>query len=253
MTAVPVASVARGLAWLRQPSVQRYARTAGVLILLSTVFGVVGEAWIPSKIIVPTDAAATAANVTAFDFLFRLGFASYLVEAVCDVTLAIIFYVLLRPVGRTLALLTAFLGLISTTLYAVAEAFYFAPSLILGGADFLKAFSPEQLNALALLSFRLFNRIAGIFLGFYGLGWVLRGYLIFRSGYLPRVLGVLAALAGLGFIAQNILIVLAPAHASTFLLLPMAVSGMALMVWLLVRGVDVPRWEAGQAAAAPVG
>ena len=244
MSSVPIANFDRGLAWPRGVSVQGYARTAGALLLLSILAGGLGEAYIPSKLIVPTDAAATARNITAFQALFRLGFASYLVEAVCDVALALLFYVLLRPVGRTLALLAAFFGLVSTALYAVAEAFYFAPSLILSGADYLKSFSPDQLNALTLLSLKLYGRVAGIFMVFYGVASVLRGYLIFRSGYLPRSLGVLLALAGVGFIAQNFAIVLAPAHASDFLLLPAIVASASLMLWLLVKGVDIPKWEA---------
>ena len=238
------------LAWPRQVSVQGYARTAGVLLLLSLLAGGLGEAYVPSKLIVSADAAATARNITALHSLFRLGFASYLVEAVCDVALALLFYVLLRPVDRTLALLAAFLGLVSTTLYAVAEAFYFAPSLILSGADYLKPFSPDQVNALALLSLKLFGRVAAIFMVFYGVASVIRGYLIFRSGYLPRLLGVLVALAGAGFIAQNFAVVLAPTYASNVLLLPMVVAGVSLMLWLLVNGIDMPKWEARRMAAA---
>jgi hypothetical protein len=249
MNATPITTFAPA-AWTSGASAKRYARTAGVLLLVSFVAGAVGEAYVPSKIIVPNDAAATARNITAVHSLFRLGFASYLIEAVCDVALSLVFYVLLKPVGRNLALLAAFLGLVSTTLYAVAEAFYFAPSVILSGADYLKVFSPEQLNALALLSLRLFGRFAGIFMVFYGLAVIIRGYLIFHSGYLPRVLGILFALAGLGFVAQNVALVLAPAYASNFLLAPIFVAGPALMAWLLVKGVDVVRWDARSLAVA---
>src|SRR3954470_22292347 len=109
----------------RPDSIQTYARVAGVLLLLTIVAGFFGEVYVPSRIVVSGNATATANNITASNFLFRLGFASYLVEAACDVTLALIFYVLLRPVQKNLALLAAFFGLISTALYAVAELFYF--------------------------------------------------------------------------------------------------------------------------------
>lgn len=227
-----------------EPSVQRLARTAGLLILLSAVFGGLGEAYIPAKIIVSGDAAATVLNITTHRMLFRLGFAAYLVEGVCDVALALLFYRLLRPVGKNLALFAAFLGLVSTAVYTVAESFYFAPTLILSGANYLKTFSPEQLNTLALLSLRLFGRIAQIFLAFYGLASFIRGYLIFRSGYLPRTIGVLVMIGGVGFIADNLAIVLLPAYASDYLLLPVGVAGLSLMLWLLVKGVDVPKWNA---------
>jgi len=228
----------------RAASVQTYARIAGVLFLLSIVAGAFGELYVPSRIIVSSDAAATAKNINALGWLFRLGFAVYLVEAVCDIALTLIFYVLLRPVRRDLALLAAFFGLVSTALFGVAELFYFAASLILGGANYLKTFSPDQLNTLALLSLKLYGYGGGIFMVFYGVAAVLRGYLIYRSGYLPRVLGMLLVLAGLGFVAKNFALVLAPAYASDGLLLPMFLAGVSLTVWLLVRGVDVTKWEA---------
>jgi len=223
--------------------VQTYARIAGVLFLLTIVAGGFGELYVPSKLIVSADAAATANNIRALDSLFRLGFAVYLVEAVCDIALALIFYVLLRPVHKYLALLAAFFGLVSTALFGVAELFYFAASLILGGAAYLKSFSPDQLNTLALLSLKLYGLGGGIFMVFYGVASILRGYLIFRSGYLPKFLGVLLALAGLGFVTNNFALVLAPAYASSILLLPMFLAAVSLTVWFLVKGVDVPKWE----------
>ncbi len=228
----------------RETPVQRYARAAGILILLSIVFGTWGEAYVPAKLIVADNAATTAQNIVASPLLFRTGFAAYLVEAVCDVALALVFYVLLRPVDRNLALLSAFLGLVATVTYAFAESFYFAPSLILSGAGYLNTFTPDQLQTLALLSMKLFQRIAGLFIGFYGLATMVRGYLVYRSGYLPRALGVLFALGGAGFVVQNLLVVLAPTYASDLLLFLMAPAGVAMMLWLLVKGVDMQKWRA---------
>jgi hypothetical protein len=244
MKSVPNANDDRRFAQARASSVQTYARIAGVLFLLSIVAGVFGEVYVPAKLIVSGDATATAKNITAFDSLFRMGFAIYLVEAVCDIALTLILYVLLRPVCKELALLAAFFGLVSTALFGVAELFYFAASLILGDTDYLKTFSPDQLNTLSLLSLKLYGYGGGIFMVFYGVASILRGYLIFRSGYLPKVLGVLLALAGLGFVAKNFALVLAPAYASDVLLLPMFLAGVSLTVWFIVKGVDVPKWEA---------
>jgi hypothetical protein len=229
---------------MRSTSIQTYARVAGVLFLLSMVGGFFGEFYAPSRLIVSADAAATAKNIIVSNSLFRVGFASYLVEAVCDIALSLIMYVLLRPVQKHLALLAAFFGLVSTAVFAVAELFYFAPSLILGGADYLKSFSPDQLNAFALLSLKMYGLGGGIFMVFYGLATGVRGYLIYRSGYFPKALGVLMALAGLGFITNNFVLVLSPAYASDFLLLPMFLAGVSMTVWLLVKGVDVRKWEA---------
>jgi len=231
-------------------SVQTYARIAGILFLISMVAGGLGEVYLPSRIIVRGDAVATANNIIASNSLFRFAFASYLVEAVCDIALAWTLYVLLRPVHPNLALLTAFFGLVSTATFAIAELFYFAPTFILGGAGYLNTFSPEQLKSLAMLSLRFYAIGGGLFMVFYGIAWVIRGYLIYRSDYLPKALGALLAFAGLGFITRNFALVLAPAYASSFLLLPMMLGGLSLTVWLLVKGVDVPKWEARAAMRA---
>ena len=230
-------------------SVQTYARVAGLLFLVSILAGGFGEAYAPSQLIVSADAAATARNIRALDELFRISFLSYLVEAVCDLSLALIFYVLLRPVSHGLALLSAFFGIISTTLFAVSEVFYFAgPTLLLHGASYLKAFSPDQLNAMALLSFHLFGYSSGMFAAFYGIGWVLRAVLIIRSGYLPSLIGVLLLLGGLAFIARNIALVLAPSFGSGYFLWILMPGVLLLALWLLVRGVNVSKWEAANAA-----
>jgi hypothetical protein len=181
--------------------------------------------------------------VVASNSFFRLGFATYLIEAVCDVALALLFYFLLKPVQRHVALLAAFFGLVSTALYAVAELFYFFPTVIYRSSAVLKSYSPQQLNELALLSFKLFATGGEIFMVFYGIATFLRGFLIFRSTYLPRFLGVLVMLAGVGFMAKNFVLVLAPSYASDFFLLPMFVAGIALTGWFLIKGIDVEKWR----------
>jgi hypothetical protein len=224
-------------------NVQRYARIAGVLFLLSMVAGGFGEAYVPSKLIVSADAAATAANLRNFDFLYRLGFASFLIESLCDTALALILYVLLKPVNRQLSLLAAFFGLMATATFAFAELFYFAPQLMLG-RSYLASFTPDQVNSLALLSLKFYGFAGMVFTAYYGMAWIVRSYLMFRSGYLPRFLAVLMAIGGIGFVVRNFLLILAPAYASDVLLMLMFPGGLILAVWLLVKGVDVPKWTA---------
>jgi hypothetical protein len=229
-------------------NVQRYARIAGVLFLLSLVAGGFGEAYVPSKLIVSGDAAATAANLRNFDFLYRLGFASFLIESLCDTALALLLYVLLKPVNKQLSLLAAFFGLMATATFAFAELFYFAPQLILGRA-YLNTFTPDQLNSLVLLSLKFYGYAGMIFTAYYGLAWIVRSYLIFRSSYLPKFLAVLMALGGIGFVVRNFLLILAPAYASDVLLMLMFPGGLIMTVWLLVKGVNVEKWNAKLNAA----
>ena len=224
-------------------SIQRYAKMAGVLFLLSIVGGGVGEFYIPSTLIVSSDAAATAKNILAHESLFRWGFAAYLLEATCDIALALILYLLLKPVDTSLALLAAFFRLVSTSVFGVGELFYFAALPLLSGSDYLQTFSPEQLNTLALFSLKLYGYCGEIFMVFYGVASLLFGYLMFRSRYLPRFLGALLALGGLGFVTHNLALVLAPRYAFSGLLLPMVISVLALTVWLLMKGIDIPAWE----------
>ena len=225
-------------------SIRSYSRLAGILLALTIVAGGFGEFWAPTHLIVSGDAAATAANIIAHPSLLRWGFAAYLVEAVCDITLAWIFYVMLKPVNRNLALLTAFFGLVSTATFAGVEVFYFAPSFILGGGAYLKSFTPDQLNSLAMLSLKLYGVGAGILMAFYGIGWIVRGYLMYKSTYMPKSLGALAAIAGFGFVAHNLALVLTPAYASDLMLAPMFLLDLALVGWLLVKGVDESRYAA---------
>ena len=231
------ASQQRGRATLRAESVQTYARIAGVVFLLSFVGGGFGEAYAPSQIIVSGDAAATAHNLLASDALFRLGFLGYLIEACTDVALTFLLYVLLRPVHANLAFLAVLFRLMATATFFVGEVFYFAPSLILGGDAYLKTFSREQLQALAQLSFNVYVFVGGFSQVFYGIASILLGYLMWRSGYLPRVLGVLWVLGGLGFVASTLVLVLAPASASPLLLVPQILASLSLGIWLLLREI----------------
>jgi hypothetical protein len=225
------------LAGVVDDSLASYARAAGVAMLLSIVFGAIGEAWIPGRIIVTGDAAATAANIVNHPTLFRLGFATYLVEGICDISLCVLFYVLLKPVNRTLALLSAFFGIGAMVTFAVSESAYFVSSLVVRDASGMAAFTSEQRDALALLSLRFSATIARLFLALYGIATMLRGYLIARSGYFPRAFGVLFMIGGLGFFLRTATYLLTPAYSNDLMLMPMAVAGIPFTLWLLIRGV----------------
>jgi hypothetical protein len=218
-------------------SLPRYARAAGVAMLLSIIFGALGEAYIPTRIIVSGDAAATAANIVGNPTLFRLGFATYLVEGICDIALCVLFYVLLKPVNRNIALLSAFFGMASMITFAIAESAYFVSALVLRDAGGMASFTIDQRNALALLSLRISATIAALFLGIYGIATMIRGYLIMQSRYIPRLLGVLLMIGGAGFFLRTATFILAPRYSTDLMLLPMAAAGIPFMLWLLIRGV----------------
>ena len=145
-----------------------------MLFLVTLVAGGFGEAYAVSQLIVPGDASATAHHLLASDLLFRLGSLAYLVEVVCDVSLTLLLYVLLRLVHANLALLAVFFRLMGTATFAFGELFYFAPSLLLSGEGYLKTFSPDQLHALALLSLNVSTTAFDLFTVF-GVASILLG------------------------------------------------------------------------------
>jgi AcrR family transcriptional regulator len=230
-----------------ETSVKTYSRAVGILLIVSMAGGFFGEMYVPS-LMMADDAAATAAQLRTHEGLFRLGFGAYLLEAVSDVVLAWLFYVLLKPVHRDLALLSAFLGLVSTTLFAVTKMFYFAAPMFVRESKYLTAFPPEQLDAFATLFLSLYGVLSGLTMLFYGIPWIIRGYLTYKSDYLPRLLGVLMIAAGIGFVAKTLTYVLAPAYSSDLLLAPMFLNAVAVAIWMLFRGVQEDRREVATAA-----
>ena len=224
-------------------SVQRYARAAGIMFLISFVAGSFGEFYVPSKLIVAGNAAATVSNIVDHEMLFRLGFAGYLLEALCDVALALVLYVLLKPVHRNLALLSAFFGLLSTALFAVCEMLFFCAPFLVKNPVFAQSFTREQLDALVYFFVRVYASGAALFMVFYGSASLIRGYLIYRSGYIPRFIGVLFGLVGIAFIVKNFTLVLAPAYSWDLLLAPAPIAVLVLTVWFLAKGVDVDKWN----------
>ncbi len=217
------------------------ARIAGVLYLLIIVAAIFAEFFVLGRLVVYGDAAATADNILGHERLFWLGFASSLIGVAFHIAWALLFYELLKPVNRSLSLLSAFVILVGCAIQALTSLLYLAPLLILQGGSSLSAFTPEQLQALALMFLRLNTYAFDIYLVFFGFWCVLTGYLIFRSTFLPRVLGVLLAISGLGWMTY----LLPPLayHLFPFIAAASALGEIPLMLWLLIVGVNVPKWE----------
>jgi hypothetical protein len=230
-----------------EASPQTYARIGGVLYLFIIVAALFGEAYVRGSLIVSGDPAATARNIQGSETLFRLGLAGEILTCAADVALALILYVLLRPVSRNLALLGAFFRLTFVAIYSVAKLFEIAALVALGGDGSLSAFEPRQLHALAYLSLRVHSLGYGVSLLFFGVCCVLFGYLIHKSGYLPRAIGDLLAFGGVGYVVFTLAQIVAPAFAGRvlfpWLMLPAFFGELGLCLWLLVKGVDLPKWN----------
>jgi len=230
-----------------EDSPQRYARIGGILYLFIIVAALFGEVFVRGRLIVWGDPAATANNILGSETLFRVGLAGEMLTCVCDVALAMILYVLLKPVNRNLALLAAFNRVTFVAVYAASKLFLIAAAVVLGGDGYLKAFDPQQLQALSYLSLRMHGLGYGVSLLFFGVCCVLFGHLIRKSGYLPRILGVLLVIGGVGYVLFSLAQMVAPAFASRVLfpwiMLPAFPAELGLALWLVVKGVNLLRWE----------
>ncbi|HLN98195.1 MAG TPA: DUF4386 domain-containing protein [Pyrinomonadaceae bacterium] len=232
-------------------SPQFRARMAGVFYLL-TIATAMFAISVLGRLVADNDAATTATNILAHESLFRLGFAGFLIGTSCYVAVTALLYELLAPVNRSVTLLAAFFSLVGCTLWILGCIFYLAVFVALGGSQHSSAFTPEQLQALALMFLELNGlafRVGMILFGFYCL---LIGHLIFRSNFLPRILGVLVALAGMGHLVNTFASLLSPAFARLllpYIMLPGFVGELSLMLWLLVMGVNATRWKERVTAA----
>jgi hypothetical protein len=222
------------------------ARVGGVLYLIIIILGALGEAVVRGSIVVRGNATATAANLRSMEWLWRLGVAGEVVLLNCAIALALILYVLLRPVSRDLALLAVFFNLVSIAIEGVGAVSLAAALLPMTGAAYVNAFTPEQLSVMALLSVRTHTAGFGIALIFFGVECVILGYLISRSGYMPRTIGVLMQIAGVCYVINSFALLLSPPLSSRLfpaILIPSLIAELSLALWLLVKGVRADNWD----------
>jgi hypothetical protein len=217
------------------------ARLVGVLLLTTMVAGGFAQGFIGGSLIVSGDATATATNIVTHEPLYRLGFAIYLIEMACQIAMTVLLYDLLKPVSKTGSALAAAFGLVGCTIKTLARLFFIAPVLVLGGAHYLSVFEPKQLQAAAFLSLRLNYMTETIAVVFFGLNAIGQGYLMFRSTFLPRVLGVLSAVGGLGWMIY--LYEPLAARLESYIVGAGVIGALVLVLWLLIKGVNEERWN----------
>ena len=228
-----------------ETSPRLWARIAGAFYLLTIIMGVFAEVFVRGALVVRDDPTATATNIMAHEPLYRFGLAVDLIMLACYIAVTLLFYDLFKPVGRSLSLLAAFFSLVGIAVLAVNSLNHLAPLVFLGGAHYLSAFETTQLHALAIMSLKMHAQgynIAGMFFGIYML---LLGYLIFKSDFLPRILGVLMAVGGLSYLTNSFAIFLLPTLVARLPDIGMlgGIAELALCLWLMVMGVNAPKWE----------
>jgi Domain of unknown function (DUF4386) len=223
-----------------QPT-RKTARIAGVLYVLMGLPAPFTLIYIPRTLIVPGNASATASNVLASEMLFRIGIVAALISSVAFVFLAMALYRLLSGVNKTHASVMVILVLISVAIGFVNEVNNIAALILFRGAEFLSAFDRSQLDALGMLFLRLRGQGLVVNAIFWGLWLFPFGILVMRSGFIPRILGVLLIVNGFAYVVVSLTSLLAPTYAAVlnrFALIP-ETGELWVMLWLLIKGVRV--------------
>jgi len=226
-------------------SIQKTARFAGILYLIITVAAAIAHFYVPSNIIVPGDAAATANNIINNETLFRFGgIGAELIVLLSEIILSVVLYVILKPVNKTLSLLTAVSRLAMTTIHGLNLINYFFVLLLLGGS-YSAVFATNQLQALVMLFLDAHSYGFTIGIAFLTIHVFVLGYLIFKSGYFPRILGILFIAAGAGYLFDSFALLLSTSYETTpgFIAAIIAISEIAFPLWLLIKGISLEGWK----------
>jgi Domain of unknown function (DUF4386) len=229
------------------PSARFRARVSGALYVLCIACGFFAEMIVRSKLIVYSDPAVTAQNILASQSLYRLGFFADMAAMVLGLLSSVILYTLLKVVSRTAALTVLVLDIISNTISLCGGVLLFAPMILLPGDSHLISFSPSQLQSLSLLSLKMYESGYALNLGIFSGSCLLTGYLIFRSTFLPKFLGVLMGIAGACYLINSFVAFMPKGFGDDlfpWIFLPVIVGEGALALWLLIVGVDSAKWNA---------
>jgi|SRR5450830_85191 len=225
---------------------QFYARLWGALYLLVIVFGAFAEGFVTDKLIVAGNVAASAQNILAQPGLWNLGIAADLLVVVLAIPQLWIEYLFLSKVHKSLMLLSLLLGAASLAVEAVSKVFLLVILPMLKSPDYLTAFDAHQMQVLANLALKSHNVSFNIALIFFGFACLVSGYLVFKSNYLPKFIGLLLQLAGACYLVACFAALFAPAFANLItpgILIPPLIGESALCLWLLAKGVNVEKWN----------
>jgi hypothetical protein len=224
-------------------SLKTMAKIAGFAYLILIITGIFAEFFVRAGLTVPGDAAATAGNILGSQNLFRLGIAADVVMIICDILLALIFYLLFKTVNQGLALLAAFFRLIQAAVLAANLLNLFLVLSFLSGDGFLEVYSAGQLQSSAYLALKMHGTGYAAALVFFGFSLLILGYLILRSDLIPGIFGILLVIAAFGYLTDSFARILLSGYAAyenifaLVVFIPAFVAELAFAFWLLVKGV----------------
>lgn len=236
----------------RESNPQVYARVGGILYLIIIALGIIEEAFIRGRI-TGGDAGATFANLQKMEMLWRTGIAIELLMMIIAIPLSVVLYVLTRPVHKELALVALLFNIIGIAVESAYSIQLVEALFPLGKNAYLTAFTPGQLQAMTALAMKAHVFGFGIALLLFGPFFFVTGYLIFKSRYLPKPIGVLYQLAGLAYMFNGFALVLAPQFAGRVFMIiagPAFIGEMSFALWLLIKGVRMETWRSLTSAPA---
>ncbi len=226
-------------------SLRQVAIVTGVALIIMAIAAGFAVGFVNESLIVPEDTVATANNIKASEMLFRTGIFSWLLIFVLDILIAWGLYIFLKPVNKSLSLLSAWLRLMYTAILGIALANLVIVLLLLSGDDYLTVFETEQIYALGLLFINGFHSIWSVGLIVFGLHLFALGYLVFKSGYVPKILGILLIIAAFGYLiidGGKLLVPNFEDYRATFeliFMIPMIIGEVGLALWLLIKGTKI--------------
>lgn len=225
-------------------STKATARRAGVLYFLFMIVAIVGEFFFPA-FMVPGDATATARNITAAELTYRIGILNGFVTLVIFIFLVVSLYKLLKDVDKSQAMLMVVLVSIGVAVALANLLNKFVPLVLLSGADYLAVFTKAQLDALTLGFLRFHRSGVIVTTAFWGLWLFPFGILANKSGFFPRILGILLMVAGFAYLATSVTAITLPAyrHVVSQVMMPLYFGEVPIIFWLLIKGASVPQPE----------
>ena len=224
-------------------SPMKYARIGGVIYLIIIIAGLFGQLLVRNALVVPGDPTETANQIMNSEMLWRIGISVDLIMQICDLPLMLIFYLLLKPVNKNLALLNLLFNLIQTAVLVANKLNLLTALFLLGNATYLNTFNPDQLHTLSYIYIRLHDAGFGVGLIFFGFVCLIEGYLIFKSGYFPKAIGILMQIAGLFYLINCFTLLLAPKFLNVLVLVPCLIGELSLCLWLIFKGVNMTQWN----------
>lgn len=229
-----------------ETSPQTYARIGGIFYLLIIVLGIFYEMIVRDSILVPGDSMATMASLKQNEFLWRLGIIAEFLSSIISIGLVLIMYRLTQLVNKDLAMLAAFFNLAGVTIQTVYIVQLVEALFPIGASSYLQAFTPEQLSAMISLSTKSHVFGFGIALLMFAPYFLLTGYLIYKSVYLPRFVGILYIISGAGYLINSVILILAPQFSGMVfmvIVLPVFIGEISLSLSLLIKGVNEEEWN----------